>query len=75
MVMDSRYTIHQSKLPNDDLIQCYCEAVRYGCDPYFIRILANTITDRGLVVPEEGECGHGKLADPIGSRIQDGPRF
>ncbi|WP_182914367.1 sporulation histidine kinase inhibitor Sda [Paenibacillus sp. 1011MAR3C5] len=50
--MDSRYTIHQTKLPNNELIQCYCEAVRYGCDPYFIRILADTITDRGLAIPE-----------------------
>jgi len=56
-VMHVRYTIHQSKLPNDELIQCYCEAVRYGCDPFFIRILADTIADRGLTVPMEEECG------------------
>lgn len=58
MVMHLRYTIHQSKLPNDELIQCYFEAVRYGCDPFFIRILSDTIADRGLTVPMEGECGH-----------------
>lgn len=58
MVMYLRYTIHQSKLTNDELIQCYREAVRYGCDPFFIRILADTIADRGLTVPMEGECGH-----------------
>ncbi|REK76638.1 sporulation histidine kinase inhibitor Sda [Paenibacillus paeoniae] len=61
MVMDSRYTIHQTKLPDDELIQCYCEAVRYGCDPYFIRILADSITDRGLAMPLEGECDHGGI--------------
>jgi hypothetical protein len=55
MIMQIRYTIPRRLLSDEELIQSYHSSLRSDCEIDFIRILEDTIANRGLELPVEGE--------------------
>lgn len=51
--MNMPYTIRRTMLSDEELVNCYVDSLQCGCDSEFIRILENTLEDRGLDIPIE----------------------